>query len=113
MSDEKTDTSDWRLMTFLVVLFLNALIWAVGIALTRPQDIAGAFLFLTWAMAVGVSSTWLAIIHVLLCRVKTRHSWHIVFYLLPTLLLLAAVKITDMPLPGQKKSTAVQSGLSR
>ncbi|MCM8535502.1 MAG: hypothetical protein NE334_06160 [Lentisphaeraceae bacterium] len=58
---------------------------------------SGAIFFLVWAMLSGVSSTWLAIVHVLRCRAKSLKKWQLIFYFVPSTTLLLCVPLIDIP----------------
>lgn len=97
--EEKQETANWFLARLFFVLVLNAIVWAIGVAVGSAEETKTALRFLSWAMAVGVTCTWLVIVHVLLCRMK-KESWvYLLLYAVPSLLIYTLVKIVDIPLP--------------
>ena len=94
---EEFETAKWRLKSLMFVLVLNAIAWAVGIALKPPADQGGGLLLLLWAMAVGVTSTWLIISHVLVCRMNLKPYLNCLLYILPSLLLWLVASLVGLP----------------
>lgn len=100
--EEKIDTANWRLRYFSLAFILNAIFLAIGVFAFGPQNKSSLVLFMLWAMAVGVSSTWLAIVHVLRCRAKKEALWQHLFYLVPGISLYLVVKLIELPIPDIK-----------
>ncbi|MCH2207376.1 MAG: hypothetical protein MK132_16085 [Lentisphaerales bacterium] len=97
--EDKIDTANWWLKYFTVAFILNAVFLAIGVFAFGPQNKSGLVLFMLWAMSVGVSSTWLAIVHVLRCRAKTEALWQKLFYCVPGISLYLVVKFVELPIP--------------
>ena len=99
MSIEEQDISNWRLKYFFTAFILNALGLAIGTFGFGPAGKSTMVLFMLWAIAVGVSSTWLAIVHVLRCRAKRDHLWQTLFYYLPGVAFYLTIKFINLPIP--------------
>ena len=103
MSEGEVNLANWRLGSFFITFLVNAFALAIGVFMGNTQDLEGAMHILVWSMIVGVSSTWLAIVHILICRAKTQKSWQILYYFLPGIIMLLVVKYVDLPIPGKKQ----------
>ncbi|MCM8529695.1 MAG: hypothetical protein NE330_00920 [Lentisphaeraceae bacterium] len=91
------ETANWRLGFFFCILCVNAVALAILLPYVLNPTASGAIFFLVWAMLSGVSSTWLAIVHVLRCRAKSLKKWQLFFYLVPSATLLLCVPLIDIP----------------
>jgi hypothetical protein len=105
MDNEELDLAHWRLGLFFGALGLNSIILGLCIFSGNTQQLEGAMLFLVWAMTVGISSTWIAIVHLLYCRAKSVKKWYLLYYVLPGILLLLVVKYVDLPIPGKRDTS--------
>ena len=97
--EEKLETANWFLGRLFFILVLNAIIWAIGVSLGAAEETKAALRFISWAMAVGVTSTWLVIVHLLLCRLQNKNWLYYLLYLLPSLSIYILTMIIDIPLP--------------
>ena len=99
MSEDIEETKNWYLGQFIVAFMVNAVLLIAGVFTGPNQDQSAPILFLLWSMAVGVSSCWLAIVHLLYCRAEKKKKIYILYYFIPGLLLLLTFMYIELPLP--------------